>query len=366
MQIFKTFCFQALFFLVTPSLSGFGQNIAQYNFSAHYFHGYFIKASERTSHILSFPIGIELNYDIVSDGEQEWEHFFGFPERGFTFTYVNYRNEILGSTLSFIPHVEFYPLHKNLYKMGLRIGFGGAYHTRPYDAIENPLNVTISTHFNYTMQFRWAHHWEISETSNIVGSLGFTHFSNGAYRMPNMGINYPFASVGYTRLIGDQRPRPILGEFKFPHKTPENPWAYQVQLMAGLKGIYPEEEYGFPFYSASLGLYYLQTNISAWNLSLEFFNDTSVKRAIERNPNFSEDTDFRRIGLALGHELFFNKLSANAQVGVYLYRPYPSDKGFYKRLSLKYHYNDRLFSSIGLKTHLARANALEYGIGFKF
>lgn len=342
------------------------QPIGKHQMSAHPFAGYFLRFSERIAHIESIPVGMEIAYDRLSEGDKEWEHFFGFPERGVTLTYVNYQNDILGYTLSLIPHVEFFPASTNRSKTGVRIGFGGAYHSRPFHEQNNPLNVAIGTHFNYTMQLRFAHHMFLSEQSSIVSSLGFTHFSNGAYRMPNMGINYPFLSIGYTQLLDGKRPNPEKGKFEERFESPFNLWTVQVLFMAGLKGIYPAEEYGFPFFTSSLTLFRQMSRISSLQMGLELYNDTSVKRHIDRNPNFDESTDFRRIGLVVGHELLIDKIGVTTQVGMYLYRPYPSDRMVYKRLGLKYYYNKNLFSSLSLKTHLGRANALEYGIGLRF
>src|SRR5690606_30062565 len=81
--------------------------------------------------------------------------------------------------------------------------------------------------------------------------------------------------------------------------------------------------------------------------------------------NVSAETDFKRIGIFMGHELMISKLSAEAHFGYYIYSPFKYLGPFYQRIGMKYHFSDDVFSSMSLKTHGAKAEALEFGIGIK-
>ena len=77
--------------------------------------------------------------------------------------------------------------------------------------------------------------------------------------------------------------------------------------------------------------------------------------------------DYRRLGLAVGHELFYHRVSVLAQVGVYLYRPYQElYKPVYQRLGLRYALTKHLLSNFTLKVHGGRAELMEFGLGVKF
>ena len=81
--------------------------------------------------------------------------------------------------------------------------------------------------------------------------------------------------------------------------------------------------------------------------------------------NIDPNTDFKRVGLFVGYELFVNKISLEAQVGYYVYRPFIDDIAVYDRIGFKYHFNPKIFTSFSVKTHMFFAEALEFGVGVR-
>jgi hypothetical protein len=51
--------------------------------------------------------------------------------------------------------------------------------------------------------------------------------------------------------------------------------------------------------------------------------------------------------------------------GYYLYNRYKDDGNIYSRLCLRYHFSDRYFAVLNLKSHFAKADYWEYGIGMR-
>ena len=77
------------------------------------------------------------------------------------------------------------------------------------------------------------------------------------------------------------------------------------------------------------------------------------------------DTDYKRVGLFVGHELFINKLSIETQLGYYVYKPFDYEDNTYQRVGLKYYLYRNWFTGIGLKTHRGRAEAVEATLGIR-
>lgn len=78
------------------------------------------------------------------------------------------------------------------------------------------------------------------------------------------------------------------------------------------------------------------------------------------------EEDWKRFGQFLGHELHFNELSFVSQLGYYLYDPYDFEGRFYNRLGLKRAFGDHISGSMVVKAHGAKAEAVEFGIGYRF
>ena len=67
----------------------------------------------------------------------------------------------------------------------------------------------------------------------------------------------------------------------------------------------------------------------------------------------------------VGHELFINKMSIETQLGYYVYYPFDFEGQTYMRIGFKRYFGDTFFGAVTLKTHAAKAEAVEFGIGVR-
>ena len=111
--------------------------------------------------------------------------------------------------------------------------------------------------------------------------------------------------------------------------------------------------------------------LSAFQLGGDVFFSNFLKELIAYKSvafpeeNLSGDEDYRRIGLFAGHELFINKLTLLTQLGYYVYYPFDFEGLTYVRVGLKRYFYNKYFASITLKSHWAKAEAVEFGIGIR-
>ncbi len=75
-------------------------------------------------------------------------------------------------------------LHFN-YEWNLGLSFGW----EPYDPFDNPSNIAIGSTVNAHIAFNFYFNWYLSRHMDLNLGVNLTHFSNGASRMPNAGIN---------------------------------------------------------------------------------------------------------------------------------------------------------------------------------
>jgi hypothetical protein len=71
------------------------------------------------------------------------------------------------------------------------------------------------------------------------------------------------------------------------------------------------------------------------------------------------------VGLFVGHALHFNKLSLITQLGYYVCYSYDFEGSVYIRPGLKYIVYKNISPPISLKTHGAKAEAIEFGLGIR-
>ncbi len=209
----------------------------------------------------------------------------------------------------------------------------------------------------------------------ILGGLGleaglfFTHFSNGRTKSPNSGINTYGINLGLN--YDFETKTSTRRDSIVPMKQFSEPIKFNAVFRYGFNESQVIGSGQKPFYHVGIYADKRINRKSALQFGVDFFATHSIKEYIKyRSIAYSyehvdPDTDYRRIGLFVGHELFINKLSIETQVGYYIYRPFELDKPYYDRLGFKYYWTPKFFTGVAVKTHGFLAEAIEYGVGVR-
>jgi hypothetical protein len=158
---------------------------------------------------------------------------------------------------------------------------------------------------------------------------------------------------------------------KTPYEKTSYPLHYNVAIRAGLNesDVINLGQYGFYIISA-----YVDKQLgkrSTIQLGADVFFSNFLKELIRFQSiafpelNVNAGDDFKRVGLFVGHELFINKMSVIGQLGYYVYYPFDFEGRMYNRIGLKRYFGDTVFGAITLKSHGAKAEAVEFGIGIR-
>ena len=129
----------------------------------------------------------------------------------------------------------------------------------------------------------------------------------------------------------------------------------------------------FPFYIFSAYADKRLSRKSAVHLGGDLFFSNFLKELIRFQSiafpelNVDGNEDYKRVGMFLGHELFISRLSIITQLGYYVYYPFDFEGRTYLRIGLKHYFGkkNRWFGAVTLKSHAAKAEAVEFGIGIR-
>jgi hypothetical protein len=337
-----------------------------YTFEASRFYGSIILHNPDISHLITeHPNGIILGYNRKTFGAEKWEEGYNFPDLGASFIYHNSKNETLGDNLAVYAHFNFYFFKRNLQ---FRIAQGISYATNPYDRVDNFRNNAYGSKFlssNYLMLNY--------NKENIFDGLGFyagislMHFSNGNVISPNTSTNTLAVNAGFTYTLNQDEPEFIQRE---KIKITE-PIKYNFAFRTGINSSDVIGSGRYPFYIFSAYADKRVGRKSALQFGADVFFSNFLKDLIKYQSisfpekNITEDTDYRRAGIFIGHELFINKLSITTQLGYYVYYPFDFEGKIYNRLGLKRYFGDKWFGVVSLKSHAAAAEAVEFGVGIR-
>ncbi len=340
------------------------------SFDINYFKGNIALHNNDILHLIKgHPEGVILSWNKKTYGFNHWEQRYNYPDYGVSFIYQNLKNDVLGNNYSLYGHYNFYFFKRHLM---MRIGQGLALTTNPYDKETNYRNnafgskLLSSTYvmLNYKKE-------KIIDNFGLQAGLSLIHYSNANVKAPNTSINSMTFNLGVTYNLESEEPEYITTLSEIGKEKFTEPLKYNMVFRTGINESDVVGSGQFPFYIFSAYVDKRINRKSAFQLGTDVFFSNFLKEYIYyRSVSFPEepttgDEDYKRVGLFVGHELFVNKTSLITQFGYYVYYPFDFEGRTYIRAGLKRYINDKWFGALTLKSHGAKAEAVEFGVGVR-
>lgn len=308
----------------------------------------------------------DLSASFPTFGKDYWEKLYRYPRSGIGYSYWSLGNkEVLGNAFalySFI-NVPIIQLTEK-FSFNYQISLGAAYLSKKFEKYENHLDRAIGSHANLFIRLGLDGKIKLSHRCKLVIEAGTTHFSNGKTRSPNLGINDGSFSVGLNYLIGNNGTaikEPEISEIR-------KRFVQTVIYSAGSKT-----------YDNLLGIRYLTSSViynaeriinckSKAGLGAALFYDGSISEALAGD-NGNPDYDFKhliRIGLHVSYTIRYKRIMSGIQIGNYLYSKYKVFTSVYNRVSVQYLLTKNIVASVAVKSHMGKADCMEWGIGYSW
>lgn len=337
------------------------------SFDLSYFHGNIANHNDDILHLIQgHPSGFIFSWNRKTFGNEEWEQRYGYPDYGVSFAYQDLKNEILGHNFSIYAHYNFYFFKRHLM---FRIGQGIGYTTNPYDKEENFRNNAFGTHFLSSTYLMLNYRKErLFDKFGIQAGLSLIHYSNANIKAPNASINSIAFNVGVTYNLDEEDQDYI---YTITKEKFTQPIKFNFVFRSGLNESDVVGSGQFPFYILSAYADKRLSHKSAVQFGIDGFFSKFLKELIYYQSisfpeeNVSGEEDYKRVGVFAGHELFINRFSIVTQFGYYVYYPFDFEGRTYLRVGLKRYFGEKWFGALTLKSHGAKAEAVEFGVGIR-
>lgn len=385
--------------LLFVQISVFSQTLQNYAVKGDFIYGNILKHTEHLNNLVKNPVmGAELAVEWQTMGEKPWHQYFGFPTIGVGLVGLDLGNpEMLGQLMAVYPYLNIKLLDLKFLKVNIKGGAGASYLNKTFYNTATNLNdlntgnAAIGSHLN--VYFAGGGNVEVPFGRGFTAVAGYTwnHASNGSFYQPNSGINMLNASVGLKYCpVYKANYQPVRKEIS------SMPQKFTVEVIAsgGARELYYKDDKMYPTGSLVLGIYRQIGNNVRLGLGVDGFYDGVYDGTTKFRRTYLTTNEFKnkiRVGVSLQPELVFGKLTAGFHLGLYLYNPLRNlepyaearvstlnkpliygydiekeDGWFYTRASLKYAFTKHVFASLGLKTHLQKAEFIEWGLGYRF
>jgi hypothetical protein len=301
---------------------------------------------------------VEITYYQRTKGFKRWHEVYRYPTVGATLFIGSVgNNEILGRYVGTYGYSEFPLIKYKNYEFNWKLGCGFGYTNKRYDPINNPKGMAIGSHFDAMMCVGVKSIYRFKRNALTIG-LDLTHFSNGAFQVPNFGINLPYLSVGYAQRLGKEKP--IIEKHHF--ECPTKKWLYGFYGIFSMKQVMPIGGRRYPVYAGGFSI----RRFFNPKAGLEIDFDVISKQAIMGYEPLVPKTQLRMIqlGLCAAYLVPFDRFHFVFGMGAYVRDYYKPEDPVYHRIGMRYQFMNGMIANFTLKTHFARADYLEFGLGY--
>ena len=322
-----------------------------------------------------------LRFKWHTNGSKLWEQVYNNPEYGIGFFMGNFdHSPELGNPIAVYGFFSSPIFKTNNFSINYDAGFGLTFNWESFELGQNANNIAIGAEQSVYIDLGLKLKYQLSKNWSIGAGVSFTHFSNGALKKPNMGINTlaPKLLLSYDITRNQKN---IIND-KIPPFQPKN--NLSVSTYFGLKNVLYERN-DVDTIVANKGVYYPIYGLSSvidWQLTYKskvglgmtfgyFGAANSILTAkngklIKNNASLKDGFE---ISIFPSYELLVSKVSLVIQPGLYIYRRKYENQTprFYQRIGLKYNFWRKYFVGINLHAYnFYVSDYIEWHIGCCF
>lgn len=363
----------AVWFLPVKADERFGK-IGRYSVEADYLFGRILRHNKKFNPTpTEFTHGFELSFYRQTLGEHAWQRKLHYPEFGATFLFFRHGdNNYFGNAYLLMGTAKFWIIRSKAADFYVRVGTGIAVVPKHFNIVENRINSAIGSTLNSSFQLKLGVNFKVHSQVQLNAGVSFTHYSNSAIQLPNLGINTPAVSVGLRYF-------PVVSErLSYNRKRWAKPQKRHEVMLKFSTGFQEVRTYGGPRYPLYIGTvnyaYYTSiTNKILAGANVEF--SQAAYDFIEYHGNtfrYSQAVSAFNASLFAGDEIMMGRVGMFFIVGVYVFNP-RRDFPAYTKIGANYYFaavgkekTTKFFIGSNLKSHLFVAQFYEMSAGICF
>jgi len=321
-----------------------------------------------------------LRFAKQTTGNQLWQQIYLYPSFGlgiYSAFFINTKK--LGNPVALYGFFNAPFLRHNRWSLNYELGLGLTTNWNSYNPVGNPNNIAISADKTVYIDAGVSLKYLLSKRLAFSIGYGFTHFSNGALKLPNKGLNTEATKISLSYSLNDgsshfySQPIPIFTgfyEWILSGYGGARNVLYQgtgVNQATGMKGV----NYAVYGLSNTINRQISYKSKIGLGITMEFNGSQNSRIVVEGGALDAANLPFNRhIALSIypSYELVIDKLSVVVQPGIYLYRMKAVNMTptFYQRIGIKYHFLKDTFIGINLRAYnFYESDFIEWTVGHR-
>ena len=303
-------------------------------------------------------------------GQKEWEQWFDYPSYGLMLRFGAFNNPMLKWKAAALGYLNGHIFRRSFFSLNYEFGGGLVFFPHPYDSVTNPRNrfigTPISAHFNMALSANF----KITKQLDLKSMIVFSHSSNGAMRLPNIGVNMASGELG-LRYYVKNRPQYIKTIDTIRRFSPINTlYFYAAPSFKQSRHDYFPDSYSNDtyYFTSTLQFGFMRQGhpIFRYGMGVEVFYNASMNAGLP--DSLKSVQNCIAPGIYAGMELLYNRFVVHAGLGVYVYHPTKQYEPVYERFGCKVLLGKsrKHFVGVTIKAHNVTADYFEWMYGYEF
>lgn len=290
-----------------------------------------------------------------------WKQQYNQPILGLRLHYSDLGNPDLGEALGVLPFFEFEHLGNKRLSLSTAWGLGLAWLTNRFDIIDNRKHIAIGSRVNLYVGINASLRYRINSAFSVLAYSQFTHFSNAAFSMPNLGINAPSINFGVSWT--KQKEEPFM-----PSKEKSNDFQKRSLMVVsgiGFRSVNVLNEKRYPIYNVSLEYMIRPRYKWAWVPALDLYYNSAIYQRLEEEPQGSPASYNSQAGISVKYHQIVGPIELMTGMGVYILDKARRDGFLYHKLGARINLNEHWMLNTTLLSHWAKADHFELGLAYR-
>ncbi|MCH2197869.1 MAG: acyloxyacyl hydrolase [Flavobacteriales bacterium] len=306
-------------------------------------------------------VAITASAEWMVDGSKRWHYNYFRPRWGVELYAADLGNRAELGRQAALSLYTLLPIRRGQrFEHYLLTAGGIGFTDTTWDLEDNTKAIALGSPLNASVVLGLQSDYYLSDHWHIGASLRMTHLSNGAYTLPNLGINNLTVGLQVVYHINPIEPLP---EGIWTSVLPRGR-AHYAMLLTGVKENLPPGGPKFSVHTFSYAYEFRPSWKRGWSIRSDLFYNMAAAQLLGEERQ-SDALDMVQHGLALSYNQYLGRLRFDLMMGAYTFTRYKGNGTFYHRFSLRYDITEDWQCMIGLKTHWAKADYPEFGIGYR-
>lgn len=303
----------------------------------------------------------------ITDSKDEYFKLYNYPTYGIGYYSSTFHTEVVGRPYAVYGFVQtpFGNVNSEKWTFDYRIGLGLSGNFKPFNQENNPLNIALGSKNNVFIDFGLRAQYRLNPFLKAGLGVSYHHFSNGALRLPNLGINILPASISLTYQPDGQQVKRDGSQARPEIKD----MLYSLNIGAGIKQIAKDSEKRY--FKSTLGFYASKHVTYKWRMGagLDLFYSASGN-----SEEIAEDKSGKLSAKLSGGPSFYlvhvlnNNLILNGNVGYYIHNQRFNGEisKVFLRAGARYYVYKNINAGVSIKAHKGNADFIEWSLGYTF